>query len=300
MTAVLEAHGFGKRYGRRTWALRNVDLTVPAGTITALVGPNGSGKSTLIRAWIGFERATEGRLSTGGIDPQRDRKSAVARVGYVPQSPSLYRDLTILDHIALAETLRDGFDGAMAAGYVERLSIPLKAKAGELSGGEQAQVGLALALATRAPILLLDEPLASLDPLARREFLHLMVEAVRAAGATALLSSHVITDIEQACDRLVVLGKGHTLLDLSVAEALAHHRIVEAPAAEAARLAGADAVIGGFPAPAGEPLSLVRVAVVAPVGSQPLGRPATLEEVVIGHLAAGRRRAVAAAEEAAA
>jgi ABC-2 type transport system ATP-binding protein len=294
MTAVLEAHGYGKRYRRRTWALRNVDLTVPEGSITALVGPNGSGKSTLIRGWIGFEGATEGRLVTGGVDPQKDRKGAVERVGYVPQSPSLYRDLTIADHIALAETLRNGFDGPMAAGYVERLSIPLRAKAGELSGGEQAQVGLALALATRARILLLDEPLASLDPLARREFLHLMVEAVRAAGATALLSSHVITDIEQACDRLIVLGKGHTLLDLSIGEALAHHRIVEAPAVEAARLAGPDAVIGSFPAPAGEPLSLVRVAVVAPAGEEPLGRAATLEEVVIGHLAAGRRRAAAA------
>jgi ABC-2 type transport system ATP-binding protein len=293
MTAVLEAHGFGKRYRRRTWALRNVDLTVPDGSITALVGPNGSGKSTLIRSWIGFERATEGRLVTGGVDPQKDRKAAVARVGYVPQSPSLYRDLTIADHITFAETLRHGFDGHMAAAYVERLSIPLRAKAGELSGGEQAQVGLALALATRAQILLLDEPLASLDPLARREFLHLMVEAVRGAGATALLSSHVITDIEQACDRLIVLGKGHTLLDLSIGEALAHHRIVEAPAAVAAQLAGTDAVIGSFPAPAGEPLSLVRVAVVAPVGEEPLGRPATLEEVVIGHLAAGRRRAAA-------
>ena len=300
MTAVLEAHGFGKRYRRRTWALRNVDLTVPEGTITALVGPNGSGKSTLIRSWIGFERATEGRLVTGGIDPQRDRKRAVERVGYVPQSPSLYRDLTIADHIALAETLRAGFDGAMAAGYVERLSIPLRAKAGELSGGEQAQVGLALALATRAQILLLDEPLASLDPLARREFLHLMVEAVRAAGATALLSSHVITDIEQACDRLIVLGKGHTLLDLSIGEALAHHRIVEVSGVEAARLAGPDAVVGSFPAPAGEPLSLVRVAVVAPAGDEPLGRPATLEEVVIGHLAAGRIRAAAVLAEAAA
>jgi ABC-2 type transport system ATP-binding protein len=300
MTAVLEAHGFGKRYRRRTWALRNVDLTVPEGSITALVGPNGSGKSTLIRGWIGFERATEGRLVTGGVDPQRDRKGAVERVGYVPQSPSLYRDLTIADHIALAGTLRDGFDGRMAAGYVERLSIPLRAKAGELSGGEQAQVGLALALATRARILLLDEPLASLDPLARREFLHLMVEAVRAAGATALLSSHVITDIEQACDRLIVLGKGHTLLDLTISEALAHHRIVEAPAADAARLAGPDAVIGSFPAPAGEPLSLVRVAVVAPVGAELLGRAATLEEVVIGHLAAGRSRAAAAEQTVAA
>jgi ABC-2 type transport system ATP-binding protein len=293
MTAVLEAHGFGKRYRRRTWALRGVDLTVPEGSITALVGPNGSGKSTLIRAWIGFEGATEGRLVTGGVDPQRDRKGAVERVGYVPQSPSLYRDLRISDHIALAGTLRDGFDEAMAAGYVARLSIPLRAKASELSGGEQAQVGLALALATRAPILLLDEPLASLDPLARREFLHLMVEAVRAAGATALLSSHVITDIEQACDRLVVLGKGHTLLDVSIAEALAHHRIVEAPAADAAAVAGPDAVIGSFPAPAGEPLSLVRVSVVGPAGAEPIGRPATLEEVVIGHLAAGRRRAAA-------
>jgi len=300
MTAVLEAHGFGKRYRRRTWALRHVDLTVPEGTITALVGPNGSGKSTLIRSWIGFERATEGRLVTGGIDPQKDRKKAVERVGYVPQSPSLYRDLTIAYHIVLAETLRAGFDGTMAAGYVERLSIPLRAKAGELSGGEQAQVGLALALATRAQILLLDEPLASLDPLARREFLHLMVEAVRAAGATALLSSHVITDIEQACDRLIVLGKGHTLLDLSIGEALAHHRIVEAPGIEAASLAGSNAVVGSFPAPAGEPLSLVRVAVVAPAGTEPLGRPATLEEVVIGHLAAGRIRAATVLAEAAA
>jgi ABC-2 type transport system ATP-binding protein len=301
MTAVLEAQGFGKRYRRRTWALRGVDLTVPEGTITALVGPNGSGKSTLIRAWIGFERATEGRLSTGGVDPQRDRKGAVRRVGYVPQSPSLYRDLTISDHIVLAGTLRDGFDGPMAAGYVERLSIPLKAKAGELSGGEQAQVGLALALATRAPILLLDEPLASLDPLARREFLHLMVEAVRASGATALLSSHVITDIEQACDRLIVLGKGHTLLDLSVAEALAHHRIVEGTAAEAIEVVGRDAFVGAFPAPAGEPLTLVRTPVVAAAGTPVIGRSATLEEVVIGNLAAGRRRAIdrAAAEAAA-
>jgi ABC-2 type transport system ATP-binding protein len=301
MAAVLAAHGFGKRYRRRTWALRGVDLAVPEGTITALVGPNGSGKSTLIRSWIGFERATEGRLVTGGVDPQHDRKRAVERVGYVPQSPSLYRDLTISDHVTLAASLRPGFDREMAERSVERLSIPLKALAGELSGGEQAQVGLSLALATRAPILLLDEPLASLDPLARREFLHLMVEAVRASGATALLSSHVITDIEQACDRLVVLGKGRTLLDLSVTEALSHHRIVEASSPEAASIVARDAIVGAFPAPAGEPLILVRVPVVSPAGTSPLGRSATLEEVVIGHLAAGRRRAVdATVEEAAA
>jgi ABC-2 type transport system ATP-binding protein len=299
MIAALEAHGFGKRYRRRTWALRNVDLAVPEGSITALVGPNGSGKSTLIRSWIGFERPTEGRLLTGGIDPRRDRKGAVMRVGYVPQSPSLYGGLTIADHIALAVTLREGFDPVLAARYVERLSIPLTATAGELSGGEQAQVGLSLALGTRAGILLLDEPLASLDPLARREFLHILVEAVHAEGHTALLSSHVITDIEQACDRLIVLGKGHTLLDLSIAEALAHHRVADGSSGPAI---APERVVGTFPAPGGEPLTLVRVrpAELVPPEGVADERPATLEEVVIGHMAAGRaQRSAARSEEAA-
>ena len=289
MAVALEAHGYGKRYRRRrAWALRGVDLSVPEGSITALVGPNGSGKSTLIRAWIGFENATEGRVLTAGIDPRHDRAAAAANVGYVPQTPSLYRDLTVTEHVELAASLRDGFDSAAAARHVERLSIPLAAKAGELSGGEGAQVGLALALGTRAPILLLDEPLASLDPLARREFLHLMVESVRASGRTALLSSHVITDIEQACDRLIVLGKGHTLLDLTIAEAMAHHRVVDADAAAATE--GAD-VVGAFPSPDGLPLALLRTAGLAPVEGQTRGRPATVEEIVIGHLAAGRSRA---------
>src|SRR5213083_361682 len=129
MVAALEAQGFGKRYRRRTWALRGVDLAVPEGSITALVGPNGSGKSTLIRSWIGFERPTEGRVLTAGIDPRHDRAAAVANVGYVPQTPSLYRDLTVTEHVELAASLRDGFDSAAAARHVERLSIPLAAKA---------------------------------------------------------------------------------------------------------------------------------------------------------------------------
>jgi ABC-2 type transport system ATP-binding protein len=295
MGSALEAHGYGKRYRRRTWALRRVEMAVPEGTITALVGPNGSGKSTLIRSWIGFERPTEGSLVTGGVDPARHPKAAVARVGYVPQSPSLYSSLSVADHIRLAGSLRSGFDGRLAAGYVERLSIPLTAMAGELSGGEQAQVGLALALGTQARILLLDEPLASLDPLARREFLHVLVDAVRSGGHTALLSSHVITDIEQACDRLVVLGRGHTLLDVSIAEALAHHRILEG---EREPAAAHEQAVGSFPSPEGRRLTLIRVPAVEPLPTE--GRPATLEEVVIGHLAAGRvRHALAIAEEAA-
>ncbi len=221
--AILETHDIGKRYGRRTWALRHVDLAVPDGSITALVGPNGSGKSTLLKAWVGFERPTEGHLIVDGIDPWRDRGAAIGRIGYVPQAPSLYRELTVAEHVTMAKTLRPGFDPSVARRRLDDLDIPLDSTADQLSGGQQAQVGLALALGVRAPVLLLDEPLASLDPLARREFLHVLVDAVRADGATALLSSHVITDIEQACDRLLVLGAGRTLLDLSIAGAIAEH-----------------------------------------------------------------------------
>jgi ABC-2 type transport system ATP-binding protein len=277
--AILETHDIGKRYGRRRWALRHVDLTVPDGSITALVGPNGSGKSTLLKAWIGFERPTEGSLTVDGIDPWRDRAGAIARIGYVPQAPSLYRELTVEEHVDLASSLRPGFDPGIARSRLDDLDIPLTSRADELSGGQQAQVGLALALGTRAPVLLLDEPLASLDPLARREFLHVLVDAVRANRATALLSSHVITDIEQACDRLLVLGGGRTLLDLSIAGAIAEHAVVAA--AEGPLEAGT--VVGTFPSLTGERLSLVRGDPAA-IG----GRPATLEEVVLGHLAAAR------------
>jgi ABC-2 type transport system ATP-binding protein len=283
----------------RRWALRDLDIAVEEGTITALVGPNGSGKSTLLKAWVGFERPTAGRLRIHGVDPVRQRGRAIALTGYVPQQPSLYRELSVADHLAFATIHRPGFDASLARGYLDDLSIPLVSRADQLSGGQQAQVGLALALGSRAPVLLLDEPLASLDPLARREFLHVLVEAVRSEGHTALLSSHVITDIEQACDRLIVLGKGHTLLDLSISEALAHHRVIEGPIATPIP---PDRLVGSFPSAAGEGLTLVRVPVAHDVSTEgPAdGRPATLEEVVIGHMAAGRVRRTPAAVEAAA
>ena len=291
MTTALETIGLGKRYGLRRWALRDLDLAVEEGSITALVGPNGAGKSTLLKAWVGFERPTAGRLRIHGVDPVRQRGRAIALTGYVPQQPSLYRELSVGDHLAFAAAHRPGFDRSLASRYLDDLSIPIDSRADELSGGQQAQVGLALALGTRAPVLLLDEPLASLDPLARREFLRVLVEAVRASGATALLSSHVITDIEQACDNLIVLGGGRTLLAVPIAEAVARHAVL---GEGDPRPIDAAAVVGTFPAPDGERLTLVR-------GRGPGARSATLEEVVIGHLAAGRPRpAVVATEEEAA
>ena len=273
---VLETHDLAKRYGRRTWALTGIDLAIPQGGITALVGPNAAGKSTLIKTWVGFERPTRGGVKVGGIDPWKDRSAVLRQVGYVPQSPALYDGLSVDDHLDLAVQLRPDFDQHYARLRLDQLGIPGDQGAKSLSGGQQAQVALALALGTRAKILLLDEPLASLDPLARREFLHVLTDAVRTDGATALLSSHIVTDVEQACDRLIVLGIGRVLLHESVAVALAEHAISVTERPDA---------VASFAAADGSRISLVR-------GDG--DRPATLEEVVLGYLASARSTLVAA------
>lgn len=267
---VLETRGLAKRYGRRVWALGGIDLALPAGGITALVGPNAAGKSTLIKTWVGFERPTRGSVRVAGIDPWKNRSDALAKLGYVPQSPSLYDGLSVEDHLDLARQLRPGFDRDYARNRMAQLDIPADRGARSLSGGQQAQVALAIALGTRAPILLLDEPLASLDPLARREFLHVLTDAVRSDGATALLSSHIVTDVEQACDRLIVLGVGKVLLNDTVVAALEGHAISTNHHPDA---------VGSFGAPDGSRVYLVR-------GTAE--RAATLDEVVLGYLASGR------------
>ena len=250
-------------------------LAIPRGSITALVGPNGAGKSTLIRSWMGFERPDEGRVLVEGIDPRRNRTAAVRRIGYVPQSASLYRNLSVDDHFRFAMVCRREFDRAHALDRTRAAGIGPERLVGELSGGEQAQVALAIALGTRSTVLLLDEPLASLDPLARREFLEIFVEDVRLTGATAILSSHIVTDIQEACDSLIVLASGRVAVHAPVNRALAEHRTV--PATD---LAGRSAV-GLFSGPGGQRLALLK-------SEDAALRAATLEEVVLGYLAAQR------------
>lgn len=277
MTDPLVADRLGRRYSsRRPWALRDVSLTIPAGSITALVGANGAGKSTLIRACLGFERPNEGRVLVFGIDPRRDRAAAIRQIGYVPQSSALYRGLSIDDHFSVASAGRATFDRRAAVDHVSRIGLSPRRRVGELSGGEQAQVTLALALGTRAPLLLLDEPLASLDPLARRDFLTALLADVRGRGATVVLSSHIVTDVEQACDRLAVLADGRLVLSDGVEASRERYRILPADQI------GGQAVIGRFAGPDGAPVALL-------AGAR-LGRPATLEEIVLGHLAAARER----------
>lgn len=275
--APLQAERFGLRYRRdRPWAVRDVTFRIPDGAIAALVGPNGSGKSTLIRACLGFEEPDEGRVSVFGVDPRQGREAAVAAIGYIPQGFALYRALSIQDHMTMAQTARPTFDRQLAWTRLAEARVDGRRKVGELSGGEQSRVALAIALATRAPLLLFDEPLANLDPLARRDFVKAMTTDVRMRAATAVVSSHLIADVEQLCDWLIVLADGHLALAGSIADARARFGI-----ASRDRLDG-QVVVGTFSDQTGEEISLVDGA-----GRE---RSATLEEIVLGHLAAARTR----------
>lgn len=274
---ALEASALGKRYGSSLWALNGISLTVPWGKVTGLVGPNAAGKSTLIKTWIGFERPTTGEVAVAGHDPVKERDAAVASLAYLPQSPALYRDLTVAEHLSVVAHLRPSFDLPLAVRRLDDLAIPSASIASQLSGGQAAQVGLALALGSRAPILLLDEPLSSLDPLARREFLDVLRDGVQADGLTAVLSSHVVRDVEQGCDRILVLGTGRLLLEGSLQEVVSTHRIGLIRAGE--RPSG---FVADLP---GTQDRLLRVGDEPEVGET---RPATLEDVVMGYLAKGR------------
>lgn len=266
----LVARAVVKRY-RRTVALADVTLAVPAGALTALVGPNAAGKSTLIKTFVGFERPNAGGVTVAGIDPFRDRAAALAHIGYIPQTPSLYRELTVADHLDQAARLRPGFERGAAVDRLSALGIPARSRGTELSGGQQAQLILAIALGTGADILLLDEPLASLDPLARHEFLVLLADIARERQATVLLSSHIVGELAGVCDRLIVLGVGHVLYEAAVADALASHRVIDEPTGPE--------VVAAFPGADGRMHGLTRADV---------GTPATLEEIALGYLASGR------------
>ncbi len=280
--SVLEAHGVAKVYrGGLTPALDGIDLAIPRGSITALVGPNGAGKSTLMKAWMGFERPTRGTVSVHGLDPFRNRREVLARVGYIPQAVALYREFKVAEHLELAARLRPTFDRSIAKRRLAELGIPADRLASRLSGGQQSQVQLAMVLASGAETYLLDEPLAALDPLARREFLYLLIKSLREQGGTAVLTSHIATDVEQAADRIVVLGVGHKILDADVAQTLASHRVVrgELPALPALRPVASYLGLNGIE-------TLVETDPALPV-TDALRAP-TIEELMLGYLAVGR------------
>lgn len=279
--AALAAHGLSKRFKKKI-ALDAVDVALPAGSVTALVGPNGAGKTTLIRVCMAFERPNAGNVEVDGVDPWKHRSEALRRVGYVPQTPAVYRGLSVEDHLSMARSLHSGFDADYARRRLDQLGIPLEQRADTLSGGQAAQLGLAVALGTRAKILLLDEPLANLDPLARREFIQVLKDAIRSDGSTALLSSHIVTDVEDACDRLVILGGGKVRLDCPLEEARRTHRLTDADAPPPNATA-----VGSFLGKGGKNIMTLWRLAPGDAAGEAL-ETASLEDVVLGYLAAGR------------
>ena len=234
MTAVVETHGLGKRY-RRLWALADCTLSIPAGHVVGLVGPNGAGKTTLLNLATGMLAPTTGTIEVLGGRPAAG-PAQLARVGNLAQNAPVYAGLSVADHLKLGAHLNPGWDGALARGRIGRLDLDPGQKAGTLSGGQRAQLALTLAVAKRPELLILDEPVASLDPLARREFLQDLMEAVAEQQVSVVLSSHLISDLERVCDYLIVLIGSRVRVAGPVEDLLAAHHLLSGPRRDPATL----------------------------------------------------------------
>jgi ABC-2 type transport system ATP-binding protein len=227
--AAIETARLGKRYGA-LWALQDCTVTVPRGRVSALIGPNGAGKTTLLRLLVGLARPSAGTAAILDRAPSQDA-AFLAEVGYLAQDVPLYKRLTAQEHIDVGGRLNARWDAAGARERLDRLRVPVDRPVSTLSGGQRAQVGLGLALAKRPSVLLLDEPVAALDPLARREFLAELTTAVAEADGelTVVLSSHLVHDIEQVCDHMVLLGGAHAQVCDDIEHVLATHRMLTGP-----------------------------------------------------------------------
>jgi ABC-2 type transport system ATP-binding protein len=234
VTAVIETAGLGKRY-RKQWALADCTLSVPAGHVVGLVGPNGAGKTTLLNLATGMLEPTTGTIKVLGGRPAAG-PAQLARVGYLSQDAPLYAGLSVGDHLKLGARLNPGWDAAQAQARVGRLDLDLRQKAGTLSGGQRAQLALTLATAKRPELLILDEPVASLDPLARREFLQDLMETVGERQVSVVMSSHLISDLERVCDYVIVLVDSRVRVAGAVDELLATHHLLSGPRRDPATL----------------------------------------------------------------
>jgi ABC-2 type transport system ATP-binding protein len=234
VSAALAARGLGKQYGRR-WALSDCTLDIPQGRVVGLVGPNGAGKTTLLQLAVGLLRPTAGTIEVLGRPPSDDARQ-LGRVGFVAQDTPVYSALSVADHLRLGGWLNPCWDDEVAQRRIGQLGLDPKQRAGKLSGGQQAQLALTLALAKRPEILLLDEPVAALDPLARREFLRGLMEAVAAHGTSVVMSSHLVADLERVCDYLVVLVASRVRVAGEVSTLLATHYRLSGPRRDPATL----------------------------------------------------------------
>ena len=227
MTTVVETQALGKTFGRIS-ALEDCTLSVPEGRLVALVGPNGAGKSTLLNLVVGLAAPTSGKVSVLDGVPAGS-PSALDGIAFVAQEMPLYRHLSAVDLIHLTRNLNQRFDDAYARHRLDELGIPPRQKAGKLSGGQGAQLALTLALARHPRLLVLDEPTAPLDPLARHDFMATVMTAMAEEGVSVVLSSHVLAELERVADHLILIAHGRVRLDGPVEDLLGRHRLLTGP-----------------------------------------------------------------------
>jgi ABC-2 type transport system ATP-binding protein len=284
MTAVLETRGLGKRYGRR-WALRDCTLSIPAEKVVGLVGPNGAGKTTILQLAVGLLAPTSGTISILG-DVPASSPAQLGKVGYVAQDTPIYARLSIAQHLHMGAWLNPKWDRELAAQRIDQLGLDPTQRAGSLSGGQRAQLALTLAIAKQPELLMLDELVASLDPLARREFLQSLMEVVAAHGVSVVLSSHLVSDLERVCDYLIVLVDSHVRVVGEVSDLLESHHRLSGPRRDPHTLPGDQEVIEESHTDKQSTL-LVRTdgPILDPVWSV---TPVTLEDLVLAYMGQAR------------
>jgi ABC-2 type transport system ATP-binding protein len=278
---IVETSGLGKRYGS-AWALRECSLSIPAGHVAALVGPNGAGKSTLLNLAVGLAAPSAGGVTVLGGRPAGS-PGALDGIAFVAQDTPLYKNLSAADMLHLTRSLNRRFDQGYAQSRLAELGIPLKRKAGRLSGGQQAQLALTLALARRPRLLVLDEPVAMLDPIARHDFMATVLTAAVDDGVSVVLSSHVLAELERVADYLILLSLGRVQVAGEVDDLLGSHRVLTGPAAEADKYAGRLRVVHVRRAEAQAHL-LVRATADDPVPPGWEAHPVGLEELALAYL----------------
>ena len=277
---VVETTGLGKRYGA-SWALRDCSLAIPAGHVAALVGPNGAGKTTLLNLVVGLCDPSAGGVTVlGGQSP--GSLAALDGIAFVAQGTPLYRSLSAADMLHVSRNLNRRFDQTGAEARLAGLGIPLKRKAGKLSGGQQAQLALTLALARRPRLLVLDEPVAMLDPIARHDFMATVLTAVADDGVSVLLSSHALAELERVADYLILVSRGRVQVADEVEELLANHRVLTGPSTEAARYT--DRPVVHVRSGEAQTHLLVRANVDDPVPAGWEAHPVGLEELALAYL----------------
>ena len=280
MTAVLQASGLGKQYGRR-WALRDCTLAIPEGRVVGLVGPNGAGKTTLLHLATGLLVPTVGTIAVLGQHPG-DSSVQLATVGFVAQDAPAYARLSVAGHLRMGAWLNQSWDGDLAARRIAHLGLDMDQRAGSLSGGQRAQLALTLATAKQPELLILDEPTASLDPLARREFLQSLMEFTAGHHVSVVMSSHLMSDLERVCDYLIVLVGSRVQVAGEVSTLLAAHHRLSGPRRDVASLPASQEVIQASQTDRQTTL-LVRT-------SEPIHdpawtvRPVTVEDLVLAYM----------------